>query len=836
MTATTKLSCAMLGSLLAGSLLIALVATPARAQAAPADVLILVDVSSSMEEPATPDSTVSRFDVVRSILPSLLSGLLSAGNRVGLVSVGGRCGMPPIFDLPLGSDSFVLQTAVQMLAPQIDSATDLTAVLMSLAERFGPAQGRARRALLLTDGWNTCPPLEPTPCDVARELWQRHSIRIDVAAWIDDPRAESQLRCIADATGGTLRSPHSLQDWQRLAPAEPLRALLICSAAPLLLLAARVLYRQAFHVWGQDARIASGCAALLVAASALALYLTLIAGQAWIGAAIAWSVLASVLLAARRPHSAAAAWRRGGNQVKPMFGWIPLLFVLAIASPAAATIDDGAAADGKCRTGAAADVARAHYLAFDLSGSVANHLAPMKAFARRYVQSCVAPGDDVRLVAFGIDRDGEARIVLSLVMDETTAQRSLEVELANLAIQRPRETRTYFRPLARLLSDLLASERKDPAILVVSDGKSDDAANDVPFTSFATRGLYAVEGARGWIVAIQGGVGLDFTGVFSGRSLPLPATGQTRELRSSSPVPGIDPCLIDPPVLADADAELHLGRSLLPHDQMLHGTLTVRLRHGCAVSRTRQLRSIALVVDGRTVELSSPTTLLIGPEPRQIELPVMLSPSDDPIREAGIRVLVESGAGARSAALDPPVVRVVAAPYWSQHGARLGAILFSLGAVSALTVGLLRMRMRRRAATPELVRIPGGPTVSIAPGTSITLGGEGSVLAVPGLVGDVELALVKYSGQPQTLTLRAADGVAMLIEGEDRGSVATYRLGERLRFILPSGPPFEICLQKGSSRGGAMLDPLAPLDLASGGHSAVDTVPPPAAGNGMLGF
>lgn len=833
MPSTTKFLHGALRNLLSTSLVIAIVAFHASARADAEDVLLIVDVSSSMVEQATAESPESRFDVVRSMLPSLLSGLLVSGNRVGLVSVGGTCGMPPLVDLPLGSDRFLLQAAVQALAPRVDSATDLTAVLMSLADRFGPPQGRSRRALLLTDGRNTCPPLDPTPCDIARELWQRSSIRIDVAAWIDDPHAEAQLRCIADATGGTLRTPRSLREWQGLVPEEPFRALLIFSAAPLLLLSARVLYRQAFHVWGLDARTASGCAALLVAASALTLYLTLVGGQPGIGGAIAWSILASVLLAARRPDQQAAAWRRGGIHVKPtLFAWIPLMLVVSVAPPAGASMDGGSG-DRACRTGMTPDVARAHYLAFDLSGSVADYLTPMKSFARRYLDACVAAGDDVRLIAFGIDRDGEARTVLSLVMDETGAQQSLEVELANLAIQRPRETRTYFRPLAHLLSRLLASERKDPTILVVSDGKSDDATNDVPFASFAARGLYGVEGARGWTVAIQGGVGLDFTGVFSGRSLPLP---KAREMRAAVPAPGIDPCLIDPPVLAEADTDLLVGRSLLPYDRTLYGTFTVRLRHGCAVSRLRQLRSIALVLDGRTVELATPTTLLVGAEPREIELPVALSPSDDSTPEAGVRVLVESGAGARAAAVEPPVVRIVATPYWRQYGARIAAFVLAFTAVSGLAVGLLRARRRRRASEPELVRIPGGPSVSIAPGSSITLGGEGSVLTVPGLTGYVELALVKYTGTPGTLTLRAADGVGMLVEGEERGSMATYRLGERLRFVLPSGASVEISLLKGSSRGGAMLDPLASLDPASGGHCGLDTFAPPTAGNGSLGF
>jgi hypothetical protein len=73
--------------------------------------------------------------------------------------------------------------------------------------------------------------------------------------------------------------------------------------------------------------------------------------------------------------------------------------------------------------------------------------------------------------------------------------------LSDLAIQKPRETRTLFRPLVEFLNQRLVQVWKEPVMLTISDFKSDAPAQDISFWSMAVRGLYNVKGVQGWVVS-----------------------------------------------------------------------------------------------------------------------------------------------------------------------------------------------------------------------------------------------------------------------------------------------------------------------------------------------
>ncbi|MBD3577559.1 MULTISPECIES: vWA domain-containing protein [Streptomyces] len=78
--------------------------------------------------------------------------------------------------------------------------TPIGVSLREAAKDLGPSG--ERRIILVSDGEDTCAP--PPPCDVARELKaQGVDLAVDVIGFRTPSSARSQLKCIADVTGGS---------------------------------------------------------------------------------------------------------------------------------------------------------------------------------------------------------------------------------------------------------------------------------------------------------------------------------------------------------------------------------------------------------------------------------------------------------------------------------------------------------------------------------------------------------------------------------------------------------------------------------------------------------
>ncbi|MEV7413805.1 VWA domain-containing protein [Streptomyces sp. NPDC089919] len=91
------------------------------------------------------------------------------------------------------------KTAVATLAP-----TGWTPIGPALLKAAGDLDGGAgsRRIVLISDGEDTCAPLDP--CVVARDIAARGiHITIDTLGLVPDAKTQAQLSCIAAATGGT---------------------------------------------------------------------------------------------------------------------------------------------------------------------------------------------------------------------------------------------------------------------------------------------------------------------------------------------------------------------------------------------------------------------------------------------------------------------------------------------------------------------------------------------------------------------------------------------------------------------------------------------------------
>ncbi|MEW2517209.1 VWA domain-containing protein [Actinacidiphila alni] len=98
---------------------------------------------------------------------------------------------------PLDRDE--AKTAVATLAPT--GWTPIGPALLKAADDLKGGDG-TRRLVLITDGEDTCAPLNP--CDVARDIAAKgiHLV-IDTLGLVADSSTRNQLSCIAEATGGT---------------------------------------------------------------------------------------------------------------------------------------------------------------------------------------------------------------------------------------------------------------------------------------------------------------------------------------------------------------------------------------------------------------------------------------------------------------------------------------------------------------------------------------------------------------------------------------------------------------------------------------------------------
>ncbi|AYV30622.1 MULTISPECIES: VWA domain-containing protein [Streptomyces] len=104
---------------------------------------------------------------------------------------------------PVGRlDRTEAKTAVATLAPT--GWTPIGPALLGAADDLKGGDA-TRRIVLITDGEDTCAPLDP--CEVARDIAaQGIHLVIDTLGLVPDAKTRNQLLCIAEATGGTYTS------------------------------------------------------------------------------------------------------------------------------------------------------------------------------------------------------------------------------------------------------------------------------------------------------------------------------------------------------------------------------------------------------------------------------------------------------------------------------------------------------------------------------------------------------------------------------------------------------------------------------------------------------
>ncbi|MEV0446175.1 VWA domain-containing protein [Streptomyces spectabilis] len=94
------------------------------------------------------------------------------------------------------------KTAVATLSPT--GWTPIGPALLKAADDLKGGEG-SRRIVLISDGEDTCQPLDP--CEVAREIAAKGvNLTVDTLGLVPNTKMRAQLSCIAEATGGTYTS------------------------------------------------------------------------------------------------------------------------------------------------------------------------------------------------------------------------------------------------------------------------------------------------------------------------------------------------------------------------------------------------------------------------------------------------------------------------------------------------------------------------------------------------------------------------------------------------------------------------------------------------------
>ncbi|KPI14927.1 von Willebrand factor type A [Actinobacteria bacterium OK074] len=203
-------ACALLAALATGILVPAVPADAAAddTTAAAPQVDLVLDVSGSMR--ATDIDGESRMAAAKQAFNEVLDAT-PAEVQLGIRTLGAnypgndrQTGCKDTAQLyPVGTlNRTEAKAAVATLTPT--GWTPIGPALLKAADDFQSGEG-SKRIVLITDGSDTCAPLDP--CEVAREIAAKGiDMTVDTLGLVPTTAMSKQLSCIAEATGGTYTS------------------------------------------------------------------------------------------------------------------------------------------------------------------------------------------------------------------------------------------------------------------------------------------------------------------------------------------------------------------------------------------------------------------------------------------------------------------------------------------------------------------------------------------------------------------------------------------------------------------------------------------------------
>jgi hypothetical protein len=157
--------------------------------------------------------------------------------------------------------------------------------------------------------------------------------------------------------------------------------------------------------------------------------------------------------------------------------------------------------------------------------------------------------------------------------------------------------------------------------------------------------------------------------------------------------------------------------------------------------------------------------------------------------------------------------------YLGAYGLLAAAIAASVLIVIGVAVQLGRRRVSRQQNRPEMVKVMGGYGTALRRNQSISIGGDGCEISIPGVAAGTVLATAEWTGTRGELNIQPASGFEMKI----RGAVSDgshYRVGQPLEFVDKSnGAIHAVTLIPANSKDIGFGTPLA----ASVSYAGVDT-------------
>ncbi|MGW2564983.1 VWA domain-containing protein [Streptomyces sp. NPDC001537] len=200
--------CALLAALAAGTAFPAAATAGEPTGGATAKVDLVLDVSGSMRTRDIDGGT--RMAAAKQAFNEVLDAT-PAEVQLGIRTLGAdypgndrKTGCKDTAQLyPVSTlDRTEAKTAVATLSPT--GWTPIGPALLKAADDLRGGDG-SKRIVLITDGEDTCAPLDP--CEVAREIAAKGiGMTIDTLGLVPDTKLNKQLSCIAEATGGTYTS------------------------------------------------------------------------------------------------------------------------------------------------------------------------------------------------------------------------------------------------------------------------------------------------------------------------------------------------------------------------------------------------------------------------------------------------------------------------------------------------------------------------------------------------------------------------------------------------------------------------------------------------------
>ena len=190
--------------------LTALISALVFSAAAQADTMLVFDGSNSMWGEI---DNVSKIEIAKDAVNVLLDEW-KPSEPLGMVAYGHRqtqsCSDVEVLAQP-GSTFGQIRRAVGSVSPQ--GRTPLTEALLTASRTLITQQAKNPTLILLTDGIDTC---QQDPCEVANRLKSfRADFRVHSIGFNMDPKAQENIKCLSEETGGRFFEAQSRESLSR---------------------------------------------------------------------------------------------------------------------------------------------------------------------------------------------------------------------------------------------------------------------------------------------------------------------------------------------------------------------------------------------------------------------------------------------------------------------------------------------------------------------------------------------------------------------------------------------------------------------------------------------